>query len=361
MTQDRPLLAAYRGIVCDLDGVVYRGAEPVEHAVESLEAAREHVGIVFATNNASRPAAEVREQLRGLGVRDPQVVTSAHAGAQFIAAEFGPGATVLGVGGEGVVEALAAAGLRRVTDARSGPVAVLQGWAPQVRVADLAQAAIAVRAGARWVVTNTDRTLPTPDGPIPGNGTLVAAVQTATGAVPTVVGKPETPLYAAATARLGVPGELVLAIGDRLDTDIAGAARAGVASLWVLTGVDGFASLATAAVTPTYAAADLRTLHRPYPQVPESRDAAGWRVGGLLLRADPGQSEPVVGPAGDAVDANTLAAWGVRALCRVRDGGPGAGPDAGLARQVGVCLDELLERARRAQEGPPGRADSSVS
>ncbi len=358
MTVTEGLCAAYRGIVCDLDGVVYRGSEPVEHAVASLTAARDGLGIVYATNNASRTVEAIAVQLSGLGLPDAQIITSAQAGAQLIADECGSGATVLAVGGDGVTEALAAAGLHRVGRAGEAPVAVLQGWAREVRVEDLAQAAMAIRAGAAWFATNTDLTLPTAQGPIPGNGTLVAAVQAATDATPRVVGKPEPPLYLAAAARLGVPPERLLGIGDRLATDIVGAARAGLDSLWVLTGVDGFAALARSDANPTYAAADLRALHRPYPRFVESVTEHGpavgasggvtqWRVGGLTARSAASAASVDLDETALGVDANTVAAWGLRLVCGLRDGSLGPQPHADRVVEFGARLDELFDRVRR--------------
>ena len=142
---------------------------------------------------------------------------------------------------------------------------VLQGYGPTVGWADLAEAAYAVQAGAVWVATNVDATLPTARGLAPGNGTLVEAVRQATGVEPLVVGKPHTPLYDLSAQVLGVGPEQTLAIGDRLDTDIAGANAAGMPSLLVLTGVHGVreAARATAAERPRYLATDLRAVGRP--------------------------------------------------------------------------------------------------
>ena len=152
--------------------------------------------------------------------------------------------------------------------------------APTVAWADLAEAAYAVQAGAVWVATNVDATLPTARGLAPGNGTLVEAVRQATGVEPLVVGKPHTPLYDLSAQVLGVGPEQTLAIGDRLDTDIAGANAAGMPSLLVLTGVHGVreAARATAAERPRYLAMDLRALAEPYAEA--VRSGEGWSCGG---------------------------------------------------------------------------------
>lgn len=230
-------LGGIEALVCDLDGVVYRGPSAVPHAVEVLRAVS--VPVVYATNNASRSPAEVAAHLGelGLDVGTDRVVTSAQAGAAAVAERL-PGARVLAVGGDGVRLALEEAGLVAVSAADRCD-AVLQGYGPGVCAADLAEASYAVAAGAWWVATNTDATIPNERGIAPGNGALVGAVEKAVGRAPDrVVGKPHPDLYIVAATRLGVPPERILAVGDRLDTDIEGAIAAGMPSALVLTGVD---------------------------------------------------------------------------------------------------------------------------
>ncbi len=262
------LVARYAAVVCDLDGVVYRGPRAVPHSVEALGAL--DVPAIFATNNASRAADEVAEHLRELGVEctADDIATSAQAAAWILSRELGAGAHVLAVGGEGVPLALQRAGLTPVLPAQareSAVRAVVQGYGPSVSASDLAEAAYAIEQGARWVATNTDSTLPTDRGLAPGNGSLVAAVATAVGHDPHVVaGKPQSPLYELCAQRLGLRVADLLAVGDRLDTDIAGAVAAGMDSLLVLTGIDGLEELleAPAECRPTWVAADLRALGR---------------------------------------------------------------------------------------------------
>lgn len=341
----RSLGAAYRGLVCDLDGVVYRGAAAVPHAVSALTAVGRSCGLVYATNNASRPPEEVARQLTGFGleVSPEQVVTSSQAGAAHLADLLPAAAPVLAVGGEGVRLALEEVGLRvvlprdvtRRSDNGDPVVAgVLQGYGSEVRAADLAEASYAVAGGAVWVATNRDATLPTDRGVAPGNGVLVDAVARATGRQPVVVGKPEAPLYATSITRLGLGAADVLAVGDRLDTDILGAVAAGIDSLWVLTGVDDLASWAAAAATsrptPTYVAPDLRALARPQPVV--SRSGEWWMCGGVRLRIVGGVSVELdlergasltahdSGAGDEALDRRiALLTTGVRAMCDARD------------------------------------------
>ncbi len=234
------LVDRYDAIVCDLDGVVYRGDPAVPHAVEALSAVG--VPIQFATNNASRPPRQVADHLRrlGLDITDDSVATSSQAAAWVLTRHLEPGAAVLAIGGEGVAEALRESGFVPVTSVDDEPAAVVQGYGPNVSATDLAQAAYAVQRGALWLATNTDHTLPTADGYAPGNGALVLAVGAAVGRGPELVaGKPDEPLYLMCAERLGVPPNRVLAIGDRLETDIEGAHHAGMDSLLVLTGVHG--------------------------------------------------------------------------------------------------------------------------
>ncbi|MFC7489024.1 HAD-IIA family hydrolase [Knoellia sp. CPCC 206453] len=257
------LVDGYDAIVCDLDGVVYRGDPAVPHAVEALSAIG--VPIQFATNNASRPPREVADHLRrlGLDITDDSVATSSQAAAWVLTRHLEPGAAVLAIGGAGVAEALRESGFVPVTSVDDEPAAVVQGYGPDVSAADLAQAAYAVQRGALWMATNTDHTLPTADGYAPGNGALVLAVGAAVGRGPDLVaGKPDEPLYLMCAERLGVLPNRVLAIGDRLETDIEGAHHAGMDSLLVLTGVHGVRDALDAAPQsrPTWVARDLRAL-----------------------------------------------------------------------------------------------------
>lgn len=242
-----------KAVIFDLDGVVYVGGEPCDGAVEGIEAVREDgLQVLFMTNNASRTPGEVAEHLRSMGIEasPDEVLNSSQVGAAHLASlrdEGGvePDPLVLAVGGPGVVQALQDEGFSVVRAAdvgAQGPPrtfwAVLQGYGPEMRVLDLHEAGYAVNEGAIWIATNSDATLPTSRGFAPGNGALLAAVSHGTGATPEVVGKPFPRSYRIALDRLGLePGE-VLAIGDRLDTDIEGANAAGLPSVLVLTGVN---------------------------------------------------------------------------------------------------------------------------
>lgn len=272
-------LEGIEGIVCDLDGVVYAGPPAIPHAISSLFGCS--VPVVYATNNASRPPGEVAAHLRSLGLTlaDTDVVTSSVAGARRLAERLGAGGRVMAVGGPGVAQAIEAEGLVAVQPGDAEVSAVLQGYGPEVTATQLAEAAVAIRGGAWWVATNEDLTLPTERGPVPGNGSFVAAVVNAVDMAPEVVGKPHAPMYLMAAEQLGTEPARVLAIGDRLETDIAGAHAAGTRSAFVLTGVHGLDDLAAAPPDqrPDYVLTDLRGLTVPYPQ---SRADGGWHVRG---------------------------------------------------------------------------------
>ncbi|MEV4352028.1 HAD-IIA family hydrolase [Actinoplanes sp. NPDC049596] len=279
------LAAVYDLVIFDLDGVVYLTDEPIDGAAEAIERLRTAgTAVAYATNNASRRAADVAAALTGMGVpaEPAEVLTSAGAAASLLARKLPAGSPVLVVGADALRAEVRDAGLVPVEKLEDNPAAVVQGYGPDVGWRILSEAALAVRAGALWVATNTDRTLPSPRGPLPGNGSLVAVLRTALDRDPDlVVGKPEPALFT--TAAANAHAKHPLAVGDRLDTDIQGAVTAGLDSLLVLTGVSTPADLlaATPDRRPTYVAADLAALFHPADalRVPlDATKADGWQV-----------------------------------------------------------------------------------
>jgi HAD superfamily hydrolase (TIGR01450 family) len=262
-------------LLTDLDGVVYRGKTPVDHAVESLNRAAESIQIGYVTNNAARTDASVAAHLSTLGltVRPRDVVTSPQAAVRLLGETVPHGATVFVVGGDGLVDELEKAGYRPTRSARDDPAAVVQGFSPDIGWRDLAEASFALQSDRDaagpipWIATNTDWTLPVDRGIAPGNGTLVSAVHSAVGRLPVFAGKPERPIFEIAAERFEAHSPLFL--GDRLETDIAGAHRAGMPSALVLTGVDGMKQLLAASTEerPDYILGDLRDLFEPYPGI----------------------------------------------------------------------------------------------
>jgi glycerol 3-phosphatase-2 len=263
-------------VLADLDGVIYRGADAIPHAVESINAAAVSRRIGYITNNASRTAAAVADHLSELGLRvsPDDVVTSPQAAVRLLASTVPAGSRILVVGGDGLTDELQRAGFTVTRSAEERPAAVVQGFAPEVGWTELAEAAFALQggdAGIPWIATNTDWTLPLARGTAPGNGTLVSAVHTAVGRLPLVAGKPEVAIFEEARVRFAAQSPLV--IGDRLDTDILGANRAGMASVLVLTGIDQAKQVLAADPTsrPTFVLDDLRQLFEPYPRATEKQ------------------------------------------------------------------------------------------
>lgn len=315
----------------DLDGVVYLGPAAVPGAPEALaKAADSGMRLAYVTNNSSRTPAAIAAQIASFGVpaTAADVVSSAQAAATLLAGRLEPGAAVLVVGGNGLRVAVRERGFRPVTTALDRPAAVVQGYAPGIGYSLLCEGALAVAAGAWFVASNADATMPTGRGRQPGNGSLAQVIVHATGQQPVVAGKPEPPLHAEALARTGARRPLV--VGDRLDTDIEGAVRAGADSLLVLTGVSRAADavLAGPQQRPTYLAADLTGLLEPHP--PVDRDGAAFRCGGWTARyAGPGTPLALDG-SGDPID-------GLRALCAAAWSGGQVSPD--MVRQALDTLD----------------------
>lgn len=252
----------YDSFLFDLDGVLYLGGEPVPGAPEALATLRvAGRRVAFVTNNSARTPAAVAERLRGVGIEADaeEVTTSALATAELLAGRGCRSAFV--VGEEGLTEALTAAGIDVLQAGAASADAVVVGWDRRADYAKLRTASILIDRGATFVGTNADASFPAADGTRwPGAGALLAAIATATGARPEIVGKPNAPLYVAALARAG--GGVPLVIGDRLDTDIAGAAALGWDSLLVLTGITRRQDLAASSVIPTYVGEDLSILGR---------------------------------------------------------------------------------------------------
>jgi glycerol 3-phosphatase-2 len=298
-------------VLVDLDGVVYKGDAAIAGAIESLSDPGMRVG--YITNNASRTAETVAEHLRRLGLpaTADDVVTSSQAAARLLRGIAPAGAEILVVGGEGLIVEVERAGFSAVMTASPETAAVVQGFSPELGWKQLAEASFALQgdhAERPWVATNNDWTIPVAGGIAPGNGTLVSAVHTAVGRLPVVAGKPETPIFDAALERFGASSALF--IGDRLDTDILGANRAGIRSALVLTGIDGARQLLAADTTmrPDLILGDLTELALPYPAV--DHDAGVTRVRDAVVRLEGRRLELVsAGEHTDLVRAASAAVW----------------------------------------------------
>jgi len=324
----------------DLDGVVYVGPDAVPGAADAVAAAAARgLHCVYVTNNASRPPEKVGAHLRELGIPadDADVVTSAQLAAGILAGRLSAGTAVLVVGGEGLVEALTAEGLRPVRSMDDGPEAVVQGFAPDLGWRDLAEGARAVRAGLFWVASNLDLTVPTPHGPAPGNGALVDAVAAAGGRRPdAVAGKPEARAFRDAAARAG--SERPLAVGDRLDTDLEGARAAGMPGLLVLTGITGITELLRCPpeARPDLVGRDLEALLAAHPETVLDEDGRGrCRAATVAVREG---AVVVEEPGGDALDllrASCAAAWSL--------------PESGAGGETQLDPEPVLAAVRRLE------------
>jgi HAD superfamily hydrolase (TIGR01450 family) len=305
-----PLHRAFDAALVDLDGVTYRGPEVVPGAPQALGAARDAgMRLVYVTNNASRTSGDVAAHLTSVGIpaSEDEVFTAAQAAAGMLADRFRAGARVLVVGGAGLIQAVESAGLTIVESAADGPDAVVQGWSPDVGWKQLAEAAYAVRAGAYFLATNLDLTLPNDRGIAPGNGSLVRVVATASGVEPESAGKPEPSMYVRAAERVGAKHPLV--VGDRLDTDLGGARAANFPGLLVFTGASQALDALRAGPEerPSFIGETVAALIEAHP-APGFLDG-WWHVAGSSARIVRGALEFAGDRGIDRVRAGCVASW----------------------------------------------------
>jgi HAD superfamily hydrolase (TIGR01450 family) len=325
---EQPLARRYDVALLDLDGVVYLGEQPVTGAPQALDSVRQAgMRLAFVTNNASRTPDQVAELLQRVGVPADadEVVTSAQAAAHYLADRLPAGSPVLVLGTTGLIDALTERGLKPVFSAEHDPAAVVQGFFPGLDWAALAEGAVAIGRGVPWLATNLDSTVPSPRGPLPGNGSLVAALRHATGRSPEATGKPDPAMHAESVERSKARCPIV--VGDRLDTDIEGARRADCDSLLVFTGVTDAAKLlaAPALHRPDYLGQDVSALLHSHPAVAESEHLVSCGSAGVEFRGAELvlTSDDPEGGGGDGLDglrALAVASW------RLLDAGATARP-----------------------------------
>ncbi|ANQ73993.1 MULTISPECIES: HAD-IIA family hydrolase [Rhodococcus] len=300
------LRTQYDVLLLDLDGTLYAGA----HAIPGTQAAlgQGTQALYYVTNNASRSPSAVSAHLTELGFdsEDDRVVTSSQTAVRLLSERLEPGAAVLVVGTDALADEVTRVGLLPVREFADSPVAVVQGHSTETNWSILAEACLAIRAGALWVAANLDTTLPSERGLVLGNGSMVAALRAATKQEPLVAGKPAAPLMEDALARSGCSRPLV--VGDRLDTDIEGAHAVSIDSLLVLTGVSTPGDVLRAPVEqrPTYIAATLDSLNQPAVESLVGADSK-WSVSvnGSALVVD----GPVVGDEMSLLRAVAPVAW----------------------------------------------------
>jgi 4-nitrophenyl phosphatase len=236
-TTGQAILARLRGLMIDMDGVLWRGDEALPGLVRFFAFLAERgIKYVLATNNASKVPEQYVAKLAGFGVEVDQecILTSGQAAAAYLGDVAPRGTRVYAIGEEGVQRPLRQQGF---VISEEDAEYVVVGWDRKLSWTKLAAAALLIHAGARFIGTNPDKSFPTERGPVPGNGAQLAALEAATGVPPTVVGKPEPRMYAEALRRLGTKRENTAVLGDRLDTDILGARKAGLPSVLLLSGI----------------------------------------------------------------------------------------------------------------------------
>ena len=307
------LASVYDAALFDLDGVIYIGPKAVPGVVPVVNdmAAKYGMTMTYVTNNASRSSESVAEHLRelGLDVDAVDVVTSAQAGAAELAKRVPSGSSVFVMGSRDLMREVELVGLVPSQDSDADHVAVIEGYWPDMPWRMLAQGGKVISAGALWVATNMDMTIPTQWGNSPGNGSMVTILGNAIGRKPDVVaGKPEVPLMQQSIDRAGAKNPIVL--GDRLDTDIWGANNVGIDSVCVLSGVTTVRELCDAAdhLRPTYIAWDASCLAEPQTAVTVNADSVS--IGDVTWRVDGFQG---AGDALDAIRVGIAAVWHGRA------------------------------------------------
>jgi len=223
-------------LIVDMDGVLYRGENPLPGLREFFAFLREHrLPFILATNNSSHTPQEYVERLARMGVQvsPHEVLTSGQAAARTLARQHPPGTRVHVFGSPALRAAMLEEGFALADEDVKVVVASLDR---DVTYDKLKRATLLIRGGAAFVATNLDPTLPTDEGLVPGTGSLIAALQTASGVKPLAIGKPEPAMFHLALAHMGASAETTATIGDRADTDILGGQRAGLITICVLSG-----------------------------------------------------------------------------------------------------------------------------
>ncbi len=254
-------LRTISAVLFDMDGVIYRGEQPLPAVNELLGFLEQH-GIVYAciTNNAGRTPTQVADKLQRMGLAIPadHIVTSAMATNLYLRSIAPSGTRVHAIGMEGLLEQLYDDGY--FLPDQDAPEFVVVGIDFELTYAKLRAACLAIRSGATFIGTNPDRTYPAEDGIVPGAGSILAALSAATDRESTIIGKPAPAMFQAALALLQAEAATTLMVGDRYDTDILGGANAGLQTAMVLTGVSDRAEAETGQQAPGAIYDDLSAL-----------------------------------------------------------------------------------------------------
>ena len=253
-----------RGLILDMDGVLWHDKEPVDNLPEMFsEIGSMGLKVTFATNNATKSVSEFVHKLAGFGVnaQPEQIVTSANAALRYICQHYAPASRIYVVGTDSLREQVRDKGFVVLNDHDSSEASVvLVALDPHINYQKLASAGLLIQAGAQFIATNTDATYPTPQGLLPGAGTLVAALAAASGKQPLVIGKPQTTVFEQAMEIMGTQPHETLCIGDRLETDVLGGQNAGCLTALVLGGVSTLEQAQAWKPQPTIIAKDLSSL-----------------------------------------------------------------------------------------------------
>ncbi|MEA1977777.1 MAG: HAD-IIA family hydrolase [Chloroflexota bacterium] len=257
-------LANIKGMIIDMDGVLWRGRTFLEGVPGFFSFLRtSSMPFLLVTNNSTATPESVVERMDGAGVQiDPaEVLTSSLATAAHLAQKLPSGTTIYAIGEDALKGALCAAGFRLV-DSADGVQAVVMGFDREISWAKMTEASIAIQSGALFIATNPDLSFPIERGQAPGAGAFITAVKLTTGVEPLIIGKPEPRLFNLAREHLGLTVEQILSVGDRLETDILGAQRAGIATGLLLTGVTSSDQAEASTIKPDWIFDDLPSLTR---------------------------------------------------------------------------------------------------
>jgi 4-nitrophenyl phosphatase len=244
-------LAHIKHLILDMDGVLWHGETPLPGFTPFFDTLnQQQIGFVLATNNASKTPAQYKAKLArfGVSVAEEQILTSAEATASYLSQSYAPGTAVFAVGGDGIQHALQTRGFHLLTiaEVQAGATAelVVVGFWRDVTFDHFAAGTVCINRGARFIGTNPDATFPSEYGRLPGAGSFISLIQTATGVTPTIIGKPGPAIFQEAMHRLGGQPENTAMVGDRLNTDIAGGKAAGIQTILVLSGISTQADVA---------------------------------------------------------------------------------------------------------------------
>lgn len=249
-----------RALILDMDGVIWKENQPIGDLPAIFANIRARgFKVALATNNAVRTVQQVQQRMLKLGVdlEEWQIVTSALAAAHLLKQHFPQGGKVFIVGEDGIRQAINQQGF---IESDQDVVAVVAGLDRQISFEKLRRATLLIRSGAEFIGTNPDRTFPTPEGLIPGAGSILALLETASGTPPIIAGKPQPALFELALERLGVSKEEALVVGDRLETDILGGQNAGFPTALVLSGIASQQDADEWSPAPTYISPSLGDL-----------------------------------------------------------------------------------------------------